>query len=47
MDSSIVDKIVKEIERFSPKTESEHVGLVSAVGDGIVAIDGLSKAVMS
>ena len=47
MDPSVIDKIVKEIERFSPKPTSEHVGVVSAVGDGIVAIDGLSKAVMS
>jgi F-type H+-transporting ATPase subunit alpha len=26
---------------------SEHAGIVTAVGDGVVAIDGLSKAVMS
>ena len=47
MNPSIVDKIVKEIERYSPATASEHVGRVTAVGDGIVAIDGLSQAVMS
>jgi len=47
MDSSIVEKIVKEIEGYTPKNESEHVGRVTAVGDGVVAIDGLSKAVMS
>ena len=47
MDSSIVEKIIKEIEHFAPKSESEHVGRVTAVGDGVVAIDGLSKAVMS
>jgi len=47
MDSSIVEKIVKEIEGYAPKAHSEHVGRVTAVGDGVVAIDGLSKAVMS
>jgi len=47
MDSSIVQKIVKEIEGYTPKHDSEHVGRVTAVGDGVVAIDGLSKAVMS
>ncbi len=47
MDSSVVAKIVKEIEKYAPKKESEHVGRVTAVGDGVVAIDGLSNAVMS
>lgn len=47
MDSSIVEKIVREIEGYTPKAESQHVGRVTAVGDGVVAIDGLSKAVMS
>jgi F-type H+-transporting ATPase subunit alpha len=47
MDSSIVEKIVREIEGYTPKNESEHVGRVTAVGDGVVAIDGLSQAVMS
>src|SRR3989344_4032251 len=47
MDSSVVQKIVKEIEKFTPSHESAHVGRVTAVGDGVVAIDGLSKAVMS
>ncbi|MBI5003474.1 F0F1 ATP synthase subunit alpha [Candidatus Kaiserbacteria bacterium] len=47
MDSSIVEKIVKEIEGYTPKHDHEHVGRVTAVGDGVVAIDGLSKAVMS
>ena len=47
MESSIVEKIVREIEQYAPKNESEHVGRVTAVGDGVVAIDGLSKAVMS
>ncbi len=47
MDTAIVEKIVKEIEGSSPKAKTEHVGRVTAVGDGVVAIDGLSKAVMS
>ena len=47
MDTTAVEKIVKEIEKFAPKADVEHVGRVTAVGDGVVAIDGLSKAVMS
>ncbi|QQG37549.1 MAG: F0F1 ATP synthase subunit alpha [Candidatus Kaiserbacteria bacterium] len=46
MDAATVQKIVREIEKFVPATESEHVGRVVSVGDGVVAIDGLSKAVM-
>ena len=47
MDSSTVEKIIKEIEHIAPSHGGEHVGKVVAVGDGVVAIDGLSKAVMS
>src|SRR3989344_7706714 len=47
MDQSTVQKIIKEIEKFEPKGEVEHVGRVVSVGDGVVAIDELSKAVMS
>ncbi len=47
MDASTVEKIVKEIERIAPSHEGAHVGRVVAVGDGVAAIDGLSKAVMS
>ncbi len=47
MDSSTIQKIIKEIEGIAPAHEAEHVGRVVAVGDGVVAIDGLSKAVMS
>ncbi|MEK7098655.1 MAG: F0F1 ATP synthase subunit alpha, partial [Patescibacteria group bacterium] len=46
-DLSIVEKIMKEIEHYSPKGESSNVGRVAAVGDGVVAIDGLEKAVMA
>ncbi len=47
MDSSIVEKIVKEIEGYAPKGGHTNVGRITAVGDGVVAIDGLEKAVMS
>lgn len=47
MQNAIVEKIIKEIEKYTPAVEHEHVGSVTAVGDGVVAIDGLSKAVMS
>lgn len=47
MESTAVEKIIKEIEGIAPKHESQHVGRVVAVGDGVCAIDGLSKAVMS
>ena len=39
MANSTVEKILKEIEQLSPKAEGEHVGIVTAVGDGVVAID--------
>lgn len=47
MDATTVEKIIKEIENLTPRHEGQHVGKVVAVGDGVVAIDGLSKAVMS
>jgi F-type H+-transporting ATPase subunit alpha len=47
MDRGVIEKIVKEIEGFAPKTHEAHVGRVTAVGDGVVAIDGLSRAMMS
>lgn len=47
MDSSTVQKILKEIEGIAPQHEGQHVGKVVAVGDGVVSIDGLTKAVMS
>ena len=47
MDSATVEKIIKEIGNIAPAHAGEHVGRVVAVGDGVVAIDGLSKAVMS
>lgn len=47
MDTALIERVMKEIEGFAPKATEEHVGRVSAVGDGVVSIDGLSKAVMS
>ncbi|HTR18795.1 MAG TPA: F0F1 ATP synthase subunit alpha [Candidatus Paceibacterota bacterium] len=47
MDNAIVEKIVKEIEKFKPAHEGTHAGKVVSVGDGVVEIDGLSKVVMS
>ncbi|MCH8889312.1 F0F1 ATP synthase subunit alpha, partial [Patescibacteria group bacterium] len=47
MDSTIVEKIKKEIENFAPETTIERVGIVSKVGDGIVEIEGLNDARMS
>jgi F-type H+-transporting ATPase subunit alpha len=47
MNTALIEKVIKEIEGFTPKTEGEHVGRVTAVGDGVVAIDGLADAVMS
>src|SRR3989344_1025440 len=47
MDSSTVEKIIKEIDQHTPRHDGQHVGRVTAVGDGVVAIDGLTKAVMS
>jgi F-type H+-transporting ATPase subunit alpha len=47
MNNTAVEKIIQEIERHTPKREASHVGVVTSVGDGVVAIDGLSKAVMS
>ena len=46
MDQSIVQKIIKEIEHFTPKDNVLHIGKVTSIGDGVVAIDGLSRAVM-
>src|SRR3989344_499603 len=47
MNNTTVEKTIQEIEKYTPTQEGEHVGRVTAVGDGVVAIDGLSKAVMS
>src|SRR3989344_5977494 len=43
----IIKKIKSQIEAFEPASEFEKIGHVSAVGDGIATIDGLSDALMS
>ncbi len=47
MTNSIVEKIIKEIEHFAPSKEREHIGHITSVGDGVVSIEGLDRALMS
>lgn len=47
MDTLIIEKIKKEIEKFEPTTNVEKVGRVVRVGDGVAEIEGLEHAVMS
>lgn len=47
MESTIIDKIKNEIQNFESATDTESVGRVVAVGDGVAEIDGLDNAVMS
>lgn len=44
---TIVEKIKKEIENFSPTQVVEEVGTVVTVGDGVAEIEGLTNALMS
>lgn len=46
-ENTFVEHILKEIEHYAPSTHAAHVGRVTAVGDGVVSIDGLDNAVMS
>ena len=47
MEHTIVEKLKKEIEKFSHKAEVETSGVVVKAADGIAEIDGLRGAVMS
>lgn len=47
MDSTIIDRLKKEIQGINPKGGSEDVGVVRTVGDGIVEIEGLNTAAMA
>jgi len=47
MDTLIIEKIQKEIEKFETTTDTEKVGRVIRVGDGVAEIEGLENAVMS
>ncbi|MBL1434388.1 F0F1 ATP synthase subunit alpha [Candidatus Wolfebacteria bacterium] len=43
---TIIKRIQKEIETFTPVKHQEEVGHIRATGDGIVEIEGLSNAMM-
>lgn len=47
MDTLIIEKIQKEIEKFEHTGDIEKVGRVVRVGDGVAEIEGLEQAVMS
>jgi F-type H+-transporting ATPase subunit alpha len=47
MDTTIIEKLKKEIEGFTPKEGAESIGRVISVGDGIAEIEGLENAQMS
>ncbi len=44
---SILKRIEKEIESFTPVSKSEEIGTVRTVGDGVADIDGLSSAMLN
>ncbi len=47
MDNTIIERLKKEIESFSPEGSTSEVGVVRKVGDGIVEIEGLDNAQMA
>lgn len=47
MDSTIIERLKKEIQNLSGNAESTEVGVVRTVGDGIVEIEGLTGAMMA
>jgi len=47
MQELLVEKIKKELEHFHSTPKSEEVGIVRAVGDGVVEIEGIPGAIMS
>jgi len=47
MDTLIIEKIQKEIENFEHTGDTEKVGRVIRVGDGVAEIEGLEHALMS
>ncbi len=46
MDTLIIDKIKREIEKFEPTVDVEKVGRVVRVGDGVAELEGLEQAMM-
>ena len=47
MTTTIVEKLRKQIESFETTVETEGVGTVVSVGDGVAEIDGLPTALMA
>jgi F-type H+-transporting ATPase subunit alpha len=47
MESTIIEKLRKQIEAFEPTVEPEGIGTVVSVGDGVALIDGLPNALMA
>lgn len=47
MDKTVLERLKKEVESLSPKSDVEEVGVVRKVGDGIVEIEGLHSAQMA
>ncbi len=43
---SIIERIKKELETLDTAATAEHVGVVTAVADGVVEIEGISQAEM-
>lgn len=43
---AVIQKIINEIESYIPHASPKQAGVVTAVGDGVVSIDGLPHAVM-
>jgi F-type H+-transporting ATPase subunit alpha len=43
----IIDQLKQQIEKFETKTETEKVGTVLEVGDGVARVSGLSDLMMS
>ena len=47
MDRALAEKIRKEIDSLAPTMEEAEIGHISAVGDGVVEIEGLNNAMMA
>lgn len=47
MQNAIIEKLKKEIESLGSDKKAENIGIVRAVGDGIVEIEGLEGASMA
>lgn len=47
MDNVLIERIKREIENFEPQGETEHIGRVIRVGDGVAEIEGLADALMA